>query len=146
MSVKVTKEIQNAIRCLIDNCGSALEVERKTKISNVSIGRYLSADPPRMNDSTWAVLEPYLRPYLPHESVTAGVIGSGRNYGPVIGNAESVVHRTVGATPEELAACRASARAGALDEVLDAVMESDIDDAAKIRFYGILKQLKQERK
>ena len=95
MSVKATKEIQNAIRCLIDNCGSALEVERKTKISNVSIGRYLSADPPRMNDSTWAVLEPYLRPYLPHESVTAGVIGSGRNYGPVIGNAGSVIHRTV---------------------------------------------------
>ena len=142
MSVKVTKEIQNAIRCLIDNCGSALEVERNTKMSNVSIGRYLSADPPRMNDSTWAVLEPYLRPYLPHESVTAGVIGSGRNYGPVIGNAGSVIHRPVGATPEELAANRSAT----LDEVLDAVMESDIDDAAKIRFYGILKQLKQERK
>lgn len=143
MSIEITKEIQNALQRLIDDYGSILEIERKTHISNATIGKYRTGEIKRINPRTWAVLEPHLRPYLPGDVVNAGVIGSGRIYGPVIGKAGSVVQRHAGASPEELAACRASARAGALDEVLDAVMESDIDDAAKIRFYGILKQLKK---
>lgn len=139
MSIEITKEIRDSIQQLIEACGSILEVERKTGIKNQTIGKYRTGEIKRINPRTWAVLEPYLRPYLPRESVTAGVIGAGRNYGPVIGNAGSVIHRTVGATPQELAANRSAT----LDEVLDAVMESDIDDAAKIKFYSILKQLKK---
>lgn len=139
MSIEITKEIQNALQRLIDDYGSILEIERKTHISNATIGKYRTGEIKRINPRTWAVLEPHLRPYLPGDVVNAGVIGSGRIYGPVIGKAGSVVQRHAGASPEELAANRSAT----LDEVLDAVMESDIDDAAKIRFYGILKQLKK---
>lgn len=137
--IVITKDILSALHQAVEQLGTLEQLSKKTGIAKSSLSRYVSGFTTNINDTTWKALEPYLRPYLPHESVTAGVIGAGRNYGPVIGNAGSVIHRTVGATPEELAACRAAT----LGEVLDAVMESDIDDAAKIRFYGILKQLKK---
>lgn len=64
MSIKVTKEIQQALRLLIDDWGSALEVERRTRVANSTISRYLSGRLPRMNESTWNALAPYLVPYM----------------------------------------------------------------------------------
>lgn len=137
--VKITPTIKNAIIQAIEANGGQSALERKTGVSQRNLSKYISEQTESITSAIWSQLEPALRPYLPHESVTAGVIGAGRNYGPVIGKAGSVVQRHAGASPEELAACRAAT----LGEVLDAVMESDIDDAAKIRFYGILKQLKK---
>lgn len=141
--VKITPTIKNAIIQAIEANGGQSALERKTGVSQRNLSKYISEQTESITSAIWSQLEPALRPYLPGDVINAGVIGSGRIYGPVIGKAGSVVQRHAGASPEELAACRASARAGALDEVLDAVMESDIDDAAKIRFYGILKQLKK---
>lgn len=67
MSIKVTKEIRHALCMLIDEWGSALEVERRTGISNSTISRYLSGRLPRMNSSTWNTLAPHLVAYLPHD-------------------------------------------------------------------------------
>lgn len=53
---------------LIDEWGSALEVERRTHISNSTISRYLSGRLPRMNESTWNVLVPHLMKYMPQTS------------------------------------------------------------------------------
>ena len=70
MSIKVTNDIRHALRMLIDDWGSALEVERRTGISNSTISRYLSGRLPRMNTSTWNTLAPYLVPYLPYDKNT----------------------------------------------------------------------------
>lgn len=61
---KIDKEIIDALNRLIESCGSALEVERRTGVTNSTISKYRSGKIPRMNDSTWAALEPYLRPFL----------------------------------------------------------------------------------
>ena len=65
MSVKVTPEIRQALRRLIDEWGSALEVERRTHIANSTISRYLSGRLSRMNATTWKALAPHLTPFLP---------------------------------------------------------------------------------
>lgn len=65
MFVKITPEIQQALRRLIDDWGSALEVERRTHIANSNISRYLSGRLTRMNSATWSVLAPYLTPLMP---------------------------------------------------------------------------------
>lgn len=65
MSVKITPEIRQALRRLIDEWGSALEVERRTHIANSTISRYLSGRLSRMNSATWSVLAPHLTPLLP---------------------------------------------------------------------------------
>ena len=65
MSVKVTPEIRQALRRLIDEWGSSLEVERRTNVANSTISRYLSGKLSRMNTTTWKVLEPHLTPFLP---------------------------------------------------------------------------------
>ena len=65
MSVKVTAEIRAGLRKLIDEWGSALEIERRTHVANSSISRYLSGFLPRMNDTTWRALYPHLAKYLP---------------------------------------------------------------------------------
>ena len=61
---KIDKEIVDALNRLIEFCGSALEVERRTGVTNSTISKYRSGKIPRMNDSTWAALEPHLRPFL----------------------------------------------------------------------------------
>lgn len=137
MAIVITKEIKDSIQRLIEACGSVLEVERKTGIKNQTIGKYRTGEIKKINPRTWAVLEPYLRPYLPHEIINAGNNApNGRIYGPVIGKAGQVVQHA--AKSDELAAKRLET----LGEVLDAVMDSDIDSDAKIKFYGILKGLK----
>lgn len=65
MSVKITPEIRQALRRLIDEWGSSLEVERRTHIANSTISRYLSGKLSRMNATTWNVLAPHLTPFLP---------------------------------------------------------------------------------
>lgn len=65
MSIKVTPEIIQALRSLIDEWGSALEIERRTHVANSSISRYLSGRLPRMNDSTWRALAPHLARFMP---------------------------------------------------------------------------------
>ena len=67
MSIKVTNDIRHALRMLIDDWGSALEVERRTGISNSTISRYLSGRLPRMNASTWNALAPHLVAHLPYD-------------------------------------------------------------------------------
>lgn len=143
MKIPVTKEILKAMQEASEAYGSQNELSKQCGVNHTTVNNIMNNGTKSITSAIWEKLEPALRPYLPGDVINAGVIGSGRIYGPVIGKAGSVVQRHAGASPEELAACRASARAGALDEVLDAVMESDIDDAAKIRFYGILKQLKK---
>ena len=69
MSVKITPEIIRALRSLIDEWGSALEIERRIHIANSSISRYLSGRLPRMNDTTWQVLRPHLMKYLPESEM-----------------------------------------------------------------------------
>jgi len=64
MSVKITPEIRQALRRLIDDWGSALEVERRTRIANSTISRYLSGRLTRMNSTTWSVLAPHLTPLM----------------------------------------------------------------------------------
>ena len=66
MSIKITPEIIQALRRLIDEWGSALEVERRTRVANSSISRYLSGRLPRMNDSTWRALAPHLARFMPN--------------------------------------------------------------------------------
>ncbi len=73
MSVKITTEIIQAIRKLIDEWGSALEIERRTHVANSSISRYLSGALPRMNDSTWMALYPHLAKYLPESAAALRV-------------------------------------------------------------------------
>ena len=68
---KIDKEIIDALNRLIENCGSALEVERRTGVTNSTISKYRSGKIPRMNDSTWAALEPYLRPFLKQSDPSA---------------------------------------------------------------------------
>lgn len=68
MSIKITPEIIQALRKLIDEWGSALEVERRTHVANSSISRYLSGHLPRMNDSTWRALAPHLAKFMPNEA------------------------------------------------------------------------------
>lgn len=145
MSIKVTKEIKNAIRSLIDNCGSALEVERKTKVSNVTIGRYLNGESPRMNDTTWAALEPYLRPYLNDTSVyapgsTIGGINSTMYGAAIIGKAGKVVHQLPDGTNLEEAIEQAvkEFRRKAIDGVIDL----EIDPVAQKQVLKFLKDLK----
>ena len=58
---------------LIDDWGSALEVERRTHIANSTISRYLSGRLPRMNDSTWSALAPYLVHYMQEMENTAAI-------------------------------------------------------------------------
>jgi hypothetical protein len=65
MSIKITPEIIQALRDLIDEWGSALEIERRTHVANSSISRYLSGRLPRMNDSTWRALAPHLARFMP---------------------------------------------------------------------------------
>ncbi len=65
---KIDKDIIDALNRLIDDCGSALEVERRTGVTNSTLSKYRSGKIPRMNDSTWAALEPFLRPFLNHAS------------------------------------------------------------------------------
>ncbi|WP_277202222.1 hypothetical protein [Victivallis vadensis] len=142
MKIPVTKEILKAMQEASEAYGSQNELSKQCGVNHTTVNNIMNNGTKSITSAIWEKLEPALRPYLPGDVVNAGVIGSGRIYGPVIGKAGSVVQRHAGASPEELAANRSAT----LDEVLDAVMESDIDDAAKIRFYGILKQLKQERK
>ena len=73
MSVKVTSEIIQALRMLIDEWGSALEIERRTHVANSSISRYLSGTLPRMNDRTWMALYPHLAKYLPESAAALRV-------------------------------------------------------------------------
>ena len=73
MSIKVTKEIQQALRMLIEEWGSALEVERRTRVSNSTISRYLSGHLLRMNESTWSALAPYLLPYMQSMDGSPGI-------------------------------------------------------------------------
>ena len=61
---KIDGEIIDALNRLIEFCGSALEVERRTGVTNSTISKYRSGKIPRMNSSTWAALEPHLRPFL----------------------------------------------------------------------------------
>ena len=65
MSIKITPEIIQALLDLIDEWGSALEIERRTHVANSSISRYLSGRLPRMNDSTWRALAPHLARFMP---------------------------------------------------------------------------------
>ena len=65
---KINKDIIDALNHLIEDCGSALEVERRTGVTNSTLSKYRSGKIPRMNDSTWAALEPFLRPFLNHRS------------------------------------------------------------------------------
>ena len=71
MSIKVTPEIRQALRMLIDDWGSALEIQRRTHVANSTISRYLSGHLPRMNDSTWNALAPHLLPYIQNMENTA---------------------------------------------------------------------------
>lgn len=61
----VTREIREALNKFIAACGSALEAERRTGITNSTLSKYRSGRICRMNNSTWNALEPHLRPYLP---------------------------------------------------------------------------------
>lgn len=61
---KIDEEIIDALNRLIESCGSALEVERRTGVTNSTISKYRSGKIPRMNDSTWAALKPFLHPFL----------------------------------------------------------------------------------
>ena len=71
MSVKITPEIRQALRHLIDEWGSSLEVERRTHIANSTISRYLSGKLSRMNTTTWNMLAPHLTPFLPQTENSA---------------------------------------------------------------------------
>ncbi|MBS1369487.1 MAG: hypothetical protein HPZ91_05960 [Lentisphaeria bacterium] len=137
--VKITREIKEAIIRAIEASGGQSALERKTGVKQNNLSKYISDKADSITSAVWDKLEPALRPYLPGDIINAGnVSGNGRINGPVIGKAGQVIHHA--ARADELITCRAEA----YDKVLDAVMESDIDDAAKIKFYSIIKKLKQE--
>ena len=73
MPVKITPEIRQALRRLIDEWGSALEVERRTHIANSTISRYLSGRLSRMNTTTWDALAPHLMPLMPPQAEGSSV-------------------------------------------------------------------------
>ena len=73
---KIDKEIVDALNRLIEDCGSALEVERRTGVTNSTISKYRSGRITRMNDSTWGALEPYLRPFLKQSDLPAVPTGA----------------------------------------------------------------------
>ena len=131
MSVKITKEIQAAIRQMVEEYGSAVEVERKTQITNSNISKYLSGKLLKMNDSTWQVLEPHLRPYLPMVGAkNIGIqTGNGGNY---TGNA----HNTIPANDlvEQF-------RQAALNGIIDL----DIDPVAQAAVLKFLKNLRLKK-
>ena len=73
---KIDKEIIDALNSLIESCGSALEVERRTGVTNSTISKYRSGKIPRMNDSTWAALEPFLRPFLKKSNLSPNPVST----------------------------------------------------------------------
>ena len=73
---EINEEIISALNRLIEFCGSALEVERRTGVTNSTISKYRSGRIPRMNSSTWAALEPHLRPFMKHAAAPAAPPGN----------------------------------------------------------------------
>ena len=120
MSVKITKEIQAAIRQMVEEYGSAVEVERKTQITNSNISKYLSGKLLKMNDSTWQVLEPHLRPFLPGNMP---IIHAPRNSGNVVG----FNHGTIG--PDCLSAV--------MNKILSA---EELSDEEKVKIMKVLQK------
>ena len=73
---KIDEEIIDALNRLIESCGSALEVERRTGVTNSTISKYRSGKIPRMNDSTWAALKPFLQPFLKQPDRAANTVNT----------------------------------------------------------------------
>ena len=63
--VPINAEIRTALRKFIDDCGSQLDAERVTGIANTTFSKWMSDRAPRMQNSTWLVIEPFIRKYLP---------------------------------------------------------------------------------
>lgn len=119
MSVKITKEIRSAIRQMVEQFGSALEVERRTKITNSNISKYLSGKLLRMNDTTWLALEPHLRPFL----TNSPVIQAPSNRGNVV----AVNNGTVSSD--------------CMSELLKKILNSDeLSDAEKVKVMKVLQK------
>jgi hypothetical protein len=140
MSVKITKEIQAAIRQMVEEYGSAVEVERKTQITNSNISKYLSGKLLKMNDSTWQVLEPHLRPYLPMVGAkNIGIqTGNGGNY---TGNAHTVIQGGGGVNTIPANDLVEQFRQAALNGIIDL----DIDPVAQAAVLKFLKNLRLKK-
>ena len=97
----IDKDIVAALNRLIEICGSAMEVERRTGVTNSTISKYRSGRIPRMNSSTWAALEPHLRPFLRKEpepdEKDRGSAGTWENLSPAV---LETVMRIIMSSPE----------------------------------------------
>lgn len=133
MSVKITKEIQAAIRQMVEEYGSAVEVERKTQITNSNISKYLSGKLLKMNDSTWQVLEPHLRSFLPADSKNIGIKTG--NHSPAYGN--TIIQGSNGVNTVPASDLIEQFRRAALDGIIDL----DIDPVAQAAVLKFLKNL-----
>lgn len=62
--MKITGEIINALRAVVDEMGSPAQVARKTGVSPSNISRYLNGETQSISDDNWDKLKEYIIPHI----------------------------------------------------------------------------------
>lgn len=62
--MKITGEIINALKAVVDEMGSPAQVARKTGVSPSNLSRYLNGEIQSISDGNWDKLKEYITPHL----------------------------------------------------------------------------------
>lgn len=62
--MKITREIINALKAVVDEMGNPAQVARKTGVSPSNLSRYLNGETRSISDDNWDKLKEYITPHL----------------------------------------------------------------------------------
>lgn len=139
----ITKDIINALKKAAEDVGSESELARKSGVNQTTLNMISNNQTQSITKVNWEKLFPYIKPYLKtSEGITIGAIGGG--YGSIAVGRGTVTQHPAPATPN-IAETVNAAIMEYHQMILDMVMDSDLDDAAKIKIYALLRQAQKQR-
>ena len=62
--MKITREIINALKAVVDEMGNPAQVARKTGVSPSNLSRYMNGETRSISDDNWDKLKEYITPHL----------------------------------------------------------------------------------
>ena len=74
--MKITREILNALKAVVDEMGSPAQVARKTGVAPSNLSRYLNGEVQSISDNNWDKLKEYITPHLDNIEVVPADAGS----------------------------------------------------------------------
>ena len=140
----ITKDIINALKKAAEDVGSESELARKSGVNQTTLNMISNNQTQSITKVNWEKLFPYIKPYLKtSEGITIGAIGGG--YGSIAVGRGTVTQHAAPVNTPNIAETVNAAIMEYHQMILDMVMDSDLDDAAKIKIYALLRQAQKQK-